>query len=81
MVGHKISSDPTDPGSGNKTVLIDVTKQVAATFKTQFPLLSNSEQIKIFPALGNNDYWIHASAPYSIDKNEFYSFYYDTWFN
>jgi hypothetical protein len=75
FVAHGITYDPKESDSGNYTLLKETLSSVSSLFDKYFP------NTPVMPSFGNNDCKYHYQAPYTVEKEEYYSFIYDIWFN
>jgi hypothetical protein len=72
---HGVPLDPTDPSLGNYTLLKETIQTVASTFAAYFP------DTVVIPTIGNNDPKFHYRGLDLADRDEYYSFYLDSWFS
>ena len=78
LIAHGIAQDAPSKGIYQKDLyqlLKDTHTKVQQLFKQYFP------DTPVFLTLGNNDSKYHDNAPFKEDKEEFYSFLFDLWFN
>lgn len=75
IVAHGVPLEPKDPSAGDYNLLKETITTVSLTFAKYFP------NTLIVPTLGNNDPKYHYEGLDLADKDEYFSFLYNAWFN